>query len=139
MVPVRAFAAMRVVSKEEMDEIEYYANMEQPPALVEAVQKGPLPVVWAFRRKRRARTLPPAYVLLYHCEERVPLDRSHLAQSQQRFHRNNRQAGSAPIEGLPRKPKVTRRLSPFNGLNFTNLLGIGQLTPAGGGSGNLAQ
>jgi hypothetical protein len=31
-----------------------------------------------------------AYVLLYHCEHQdaVPLDRSHLAQSQQRFHQN---------------------------------------------------
>ena len=110
VVPVKAFAAMRVVSKAEMEEIEYYATMAPPPALTAAIEKGPLPVVWAFRRKRRARTLPPAYVLLYHCEERVPLDRSHLAQSQQRFHRNNRHPPlPSAYGGAPRKPRPPKR------------------------------
>ena len=36
------------------------------------------------KRKRRARTLPPAYVLMYYCEGRVPLDRSHPAWGEER-------------------------------------------------------
>ena len=40
--------------------------------------QAPVPLVWGFRRARRARPLPPAYVLMYHCERKVPLDRSYL-------------------------------------------------------------
>ena len=40
-----------------------------------------MPLVWGVRRARRARPLPPAFVLMYHCDNIVPLDRSYLARS----------------------------------------------------------
>ena len=44
-----------------------------PEALV-AASSRPLPIVWAYLLARRARPRPPAHVLMYHCEGRVPID-----------------------------------------------------------------
>ena len=49
--------------------------------LKEALQNGPLPLVWGFRRSRRARALPPAYVVMFHCEQRATFDASYLSKS----------------------------------------------------------
>eukprot|EP00966_Prymnesium_polylepis_P207170 4798413-Prymnesium_polylepis.2 len=46
--------------------------------MIARLAQAPIPLVWGFRRARRARPLPPAYVLMYHCERKVPLDRSYL-------------------------------------------------------------
>lgn len=45
------------------------------------VAQGPIPLVWGFRRARRARPLPPAYVLMYHCDGKIETDRSLLRKS----------------------------------------------------------
>ena len=44
----------------------------QPPPeqLAAAMAKGPVPLVWGFRRARGS--LPPAHVLMYHCDKVVP-------------------------------------------------------------------
>ena len=96
-----------------MAKIQQIQQLPLPESLEKAIANGPLPVVWAYRRKRRARTLPPAYVLMYYCEGRVPLDRGELAASRQRYFKNARTDGTAPLpktkaptRGAPRKPRV---------------------------------
>ena len=80
--PVKAWASLRVTSTQELQMVENFSNREPPTELTDAVeQNGPLPLVWAFPRARRARPLPPAYVLMYYCEKRVPLDRRYLFRS----------------------------------------------------------
>jgi CXXC zinc finger domain len=80
--PIKAWASLRVTSTQELQMVENFSNREPPTELTDAVeQNGPLPLVWAFPRARRARPLPPAYVLMYYCEKRVPLDRRYLFRS----------------------------------------------------------
>ncbi|KAL1508186.1 hypothetical protein AB1Y20_004306 [Prymnesium parvum] len=74
----RIWASVRPMSLERLEHMEMYAHCPLPSALVSATRAGPLPLVWAFQRPRRARPLPPAFVLMYHCESRVPLDTSFL-------------------------------------------------------------
>jgi len=61
--------------------LESFRNKLPPPELSSAAAQGPLPLVWGFRRARRARPLNPAYVLMYHCEGTVPFDCSFLKTS----------------------------------------------------------
>jgi hypothetical protein len=76
--PARVWSSLRVVTVQYLRELEAYASQDPPPELIEARAKGPIPLVWGFRRAPRARPLPPAYVLMYHCERHVELDRSTL-------------------------------------------------------------
>ena len=72
--PRPAYAAMpRALSR--------FANREPPDELAAAAAGGPIPLIWAFPRARRARPLPPAYVLMYHSERKIPLDRTFLQSS----------------------------------------------------------
>ena len=90
------FASVRAISNDEIDVINHYKAQPLPPLLREAGLRGDaLPVVWAFRRKRRARVLPPAYVLMYHCEDRVKLDLSTLHESQRAHVNGYRTQGSS--------------------------------------------
>lgn len=77
----RVWAAVQVITQEEIDTLQMFMRCPLPTSLVEAVANSPLPVVWGFRRPRRARTLPPAFVLMYHCDTRIPLDKSFLNDS----------------------------------------------------------
>ena len=101
--------------QEYLDKLKQCEAQKPPPQLVEAAAAGPLPLVWAFRRARRARPLPPAYVLMYHCERHVQLDHSYLATSlTQHYNRTTKndfrvefESGpgdlpSAPSSSLPR-------------------------------------
>mmetsp|Transcript_36417 Transcript_36417/g.88624 ORF Transcript_36417/g.88624 Transcript_36417/m.88624 type:complete len:1004 (-) Transcript_36417:115-3126(-) len=74
-------AATRVLSNREFNLLESFRNKLPPPELSSAAAQGPLPLVWGFRRARRARPLNPAYVLMYHCEGTVPFDCSFLKTS----------------------------------------------------------
>ena len=71
----RVWASVHVVSERQKRHREAYSNASPPPQLLEAMQDGPLPLVWGFRRTRRARPLPPAYVLMFHCEKTIEVDR----------------------------------------------------------------
>jgi len=82
--PLRVWAYLQVYSAAHLRSIEAYASQPPPPELTNALAKGPLKLVWGFRRARRARPLPPAYVLMYHCERHVTLDRSSLQTSLER-------------------------------------------------------
>ena len=106
----RVWASLHMVSAQEMEQMRQIAKLPLPEPLVKAIEIGPLPLVWAYRRKRRARTLPPAYVLMYYCEGRVPLDRSQLAVSRQRYFKNSRSDLAAQPEKnrAPRKPRLPR-------------------------------
>jgi hypothetical protein len=76
--PARVWGSLRVVTVQYLRELEAYASQDPPPELVEARAHGPIPLVWGLRRAPRARPLPPAYVLMYHCERHVQLDLSTL-------------------------------------------------------------
>ena len=105
----RIWAKLHLVTGQEMEQIKQISKLPLPEPLVSAIETGPLPLVWAYRRKRRARTLPPAYVLMYYCEERVPLDRSQLAVSRQRYFKNSRtDLATGTDKGRMRKPRVSR-------------------------------
>jgi len=105
----RIWSKLHLVTGQEMEQIRQISKLPLPEPLVSAIESGPLPLVWAYRRKRRARTLPPAYVLMYYCEERVPLDRSQLAVSRQRYFKNSRtDLATGTEKGRSRKPRVSR-------------------------------
>mmetsp|Transcript_20113 Transcript_20113/g.51198 ORF Transcript_20113/g.51198 Transcript_20113/m.51198 type:complete len:558 (-) Transcript_20113:735-2408(-) len=109
------WTCLHLVKESEYAKIQAIEAMPLPDILQKAADAAPLPVVWAYRRKRRARTLPPAYVLMYFCEGRVPLDRSELAASRQRFFKNSRIDGAAPTstkQKAPRRPRVPRNAPP---------------------------
>ncbi len=95
------FATMHMISNTDHTHMLKLAAMPAPPALKEAMAKGPLPLVWAFRRKRRARALDPAYVLKYHCEQCTDMefDRTQLEESHRRYFSR---AGPAPEGSRPR-------------------------------------
>jgi hypothetical protein len=105
----RIWACLHCISGAEREQIQEITKMPLPEPLVKAIDEGPLPLVWAYRRKRRARTLPPAYVLMYYCEDRVPLDRSQLALSRQRYFKNSRSDLSIDSDKSKlRKPRIQR-------------------------------
>jgi hypothetical protein len=86
-------------SQEYLHKLKQFEDQQPPPTLVAAAAAGPIPLVWAFRRARRARPLPPAYVLMYHCERQVQLDHSYLATSlQQHYNRAPKAQESARAE-----------------------------------------
>lgn len=91
--PARVWGSLRVVTAQYLQQLEEYASQDPPPELVEARAKGPIALVWGFRRAPRARPIPPAYVLMYHCERHVQLDRSTLPVSllEQWYGRGGRQ------------------------------------------------
>ena len=80
--PQKAWCALRVVSKAHLDEIDAYASRPPPKVLLDASAAGPIPLVWAFPRLRRARPLPPAFVLMYRSDRHIKnFDRSWLERS----------------------------------------------------------
>ena len=97
----RVWTSLHMVRQSEYEKIMSIERMPLPEVLEQAIADRPLPVVWAYRRKRRARTLPPAFVLMYYCEGRVPLDRSELAVSRQRYFKNSR--NDTPIAEAQRR------------------------------------
>ena len=106
---VRVWTTLHIVKQSEYDQIRSFEEMPLPTLVLEAVAtKGSLPVVWAYRRKRRARTLPPAYVLMYYCEGRIPLDRSELANSRQRYFENRRNPEAVRCGEKRRNPGATK-------------------------------
>lgn len=78
---VKTWASVRIVSKAHQEMIEEYSSQAPPEILLQTAKDGPIPLVWAFPRMRRARPLPPAFVLMYHSERHVTLDRSWLRRS----------------------------------------------------------
>ena len=69
----RVQICLHVVPADVYEKRNSYRQLPLPAALANAVSSRPLPIQWAYRRKRRARPLPAAFVLMYHCEERVPI------------------------------------------------------------------
>jgi hypothetical protein len=114
----RVWCGLHLITEHQMLQMKEISKLPLPEPLTKAIEDGPLPLVWAFKRKRRARTLPPAFVLMYYCEDRVPLDRTHLASSRQRYFKNARgDVGSSSEKGpAPRKPRTARRPP----ANYTN-------------------
>ena len=111
----RIWCSLHLISQAEMEEIRQISQLPLPEPLVNAIDQGPLPLVWAYKRKRRARTLPPAYVLMYYCEGRVPLDRTQLATSRQRYYKNSRGNEQTARSGPPvrrRGRRAPRRATP---------------------------
>ena len=106
----RIWSKLHLITAQERTQMIEIAKLPLPEPLTKAIEIGPLPLVWAYRRKRRARTLPPAYVLMYYCEDRVPLDRTQLAISRQRYFKNSRPdlATDANGRSKPRKTRVQR-------------------------------
>lgn len=105
------WAKLHLITQHEMEQMKRIAELPLPEPLVKAMDVGPLPLVWAYRRKRRARTLPPAYVLMYYCEDRVPLDRSQLSLSRQRYFKNSRSDLTTDVSArskAARRPRVPR-------------------------------
>ena len=98
-------AALRLMSQTEVEMLEAYRSMSPPPELKTAMAEAPIPLVWAFQRARRARPLPPAYVLMYHCERKVPLDRSYL-----RISLEHKCARATPHHHTPSHPHDLRAL-----------------------------
>ena len=106
----RIWGKLHLITAQEREHMLEIQKLPLPEPLVKAMEIGPLPLVWAYRRKRRARTLPPAYVLMYYCEERVPLDRTQLAVSRQRYFKNSRP--DLANDGKPKARKARPRLRP---------------------------
>ena len=100
---------LHLITGQEREQMLETQKLPLPEPLIKAMEIGPLPLVWAYRRKPRARPVPPAYVLMYYCEERVPLDRSQLAISRQRHFKNSRRpdptSNGKPKERKPRQRK----------------------------------
>ena len=106
----RVWCGLHLITDQEMMQMREIQKLPLPEPITQALEKGALPLVWAYKRKRRARTLPPAFVLMYHCEGRVALDRSHLALSRQRYFKNSRSDlnGDPEKAAKVRKPRVPR-------------------------------
>lgn len=102
---IRVWAAVRPITQQQIKHVEMYEQHPLPQELVDAIQVAPLPLVWGFRRARRARPLPPAYVMMYHCDFRVPLDRTYLAPSLEQRCKGTR---------CQRVPLITMRLTEDN-------------------------
>lgn len=102
------WCSIHLISDQEMNAMREIQKLPLPEPITTALKEGPLPLVWAFKRKRRARTLPPAYVLMYYCEGRVELDRSELAISRQRFFKSSR--ADLATEGERLNQKTRKRL-----------------------------
>jgi hypothetical protein len=107
----RVWCGLHMISEQELGAMREIQKLPLPEPITAALEEGPLPLVWAYKRKRRARTLPPAFVLMYYCEGRVELDRSHLAISRQRYFKNSRgDLGADPEKAAKaRKPRSIRR------------------------------
>ena len=84
----RVWTSLGVCSSEHMRQLDEYASQPPPKELLEAAAKEPngLKLVWGFRRARRARPLPPAYVVMYQCHKHVKFDRSFLHTSLEERH-----------------------------------------------------
>mmetsp|Transcript_45425 Transcript_45425/g.112945 ORF Transcript_45425/g.112945 Transcript_45425/m.112945 type:complete len:334 (-) Transcript_45425:459-1460(-) len=66
-----------------------------PPLLVSAIKsKGALPLVWGFPKENNEEVLPPAWPLMYGCEEHVVFDLSHLSGSLRHHKQQRPQHGS---------------------------------------------
>lgn len=102
---VHIWCTMHTVRTSEIERIRKMQELPMPDVLVAAAELAPIPLVWAYRRKRRARTLPPAYVLSYYCEGRIPLNREHLAISRQRYFKNSRSDLSIENKSKTRRPR----------------------------------
>jgi hypothetical protein len=61
-----------------------FFGTQPPDELKAAAATGPIPLVWGFPRARRARPLPAAFVLMYHSDRHIELDRSFLRKSLER-------------------------------------------------------
>ena len=48
------WCGMHLVSEQEMEQMRQISKLPLPEPLVKAIEQGPLPLVWAFKRKRRA-------------------------------------------------------------------------------------
>ena len=93
---IRIWAAVSPLTQQQR----MYEQRPLPQQLVDALQVAPLPVVWGLRRKTRARQLPRAFVLMYHCDSRVLLDRAYLAPSLERHKGSGSRTPLLPMRAI---------------------------------------